>query len=148
MPVESRPQLPRSGDQRTRWDITFPDGLPAFPGRRIFSVDEVVGAPLACLVAKDDGGPRFIVLTAPSLYFPDLKSFDLDEATAALIGATRASDLVAWLIVTPLKDGATVNLLGPLVVNTSTGLAAQVVRKDLTLPLAAPLPDLEEAHAQ
>lgn len=129
-------------------EITFPDGLPAYPGRRVFSVDEVVGAPLACLVAKEDGGPSFIVLTVPSLYFPDLGAFDLNEATAGLIRATKASDLVAWLIVTPRRDGATVNLLGPLVVNRDTGLAAQVVRKDLTLSVAAPLPDLEEAHAQ
>ena len=129
-------------------DITFPDGLPAFPGRRVFAVDEVVGAPLACLVAKDDGGPRFIVQTAPSLYYPDLGAFDLDEATAAIIGATQASDLEAWLIVTPRPEGPTANLLGPVVVNLGNGLAAQVVRKDLTLPVAAPLLDLEEARAR
>lgn len=129
-------------------DVTFPDGLPAFPGRIVFSVDEVVGAPLACLVPKKAGGPRFIVLTAPSLYFPDLGTFDLEEATAAIIGATPASDLAAWLIVTPRPEGPTVNLLGPVVVNLDNGLAAQVVRKDLTLPVAAPLLDMEAAHAR
>jgi flagellar assembly factor FliW len=128
-------------------EIVFPAGIPAFPGRRTFSVEEVHGVPLARLTAKEDGGPTFLVLTAPALYFPDLGPFDLDDATAGLIGATQSSDIVSWLIVTPRWAGPTANLLGPVVVNLGKGLAAQVVRKDLTLPVAAPLPSLEEPHA-
>ena len=138
-PVADSPFVPK--------EIIFPIGLPGFPARRAFDVDEVNGTALALLVAKDNGGPTFLVLTAPALYFPDLGPFDLDDATAGLIGATQSSDIVSWLIVTPRWAGPTANLLGPVVVNLGKGLAAQVVRKDLTLPVAAPLPSLEEPHA-
>lgn len=138
-PVADSPFVPK--------EIIFPIGLPGFPARRAFDVDEVNGTALALLVAKDNGGPTFLVLTVPTLYFPDLRPFAMDAVTAEVVGATESSDLISWLIVTPRSDGATVNLLGPLVVNLGTSLAVQVVRKDLSLPVAAPLPSLEDAHA-
>ena len=80
-------------------EITFPAGLPGFPGRRTCSVDEVVGVPLAYLVAKDADGPAFLVLTTPALYFPDLGPFDLDEQQAGVIDAVAAG--TAELAATP-----------------------------------------------
>ena len=50
-----------------------------------------------------------------------------------------AGDLSAWLILTVRQGVVTANLLGPVVVNTTNGLAVQVVRGDLSLPVAAPL---------
>ena len=128
--------------------VTFPAGLPAFPGKRHFSVEEVLGVPLARLVAQGGAGPDFLVLTAPAFYFPDLSPLDIDEQTAAVIGASERTELVPWLILAVRPGAVTANLLGPVVVNLANGLAAQVVHEDTTLPVAAPLPNLEEAHAR
>lgn len=128
-------------------DITFPVGLPGFPGKLTFSFDQVAGAPLAYLVAKESTGPVFLVLTAPALYFPDLEPFDLEDQQAAVIEASERSELVSWLILAVRQETVTANLLGPLVVNLDNALAVQVVRQDLTLPVAAPLKLQEPTNA-
>jgi flagellar assembly factor FliW len=114
--------------------------MPGFPGRRTFSVQPVEGTFLARLVATGGEGPNFLVLVEPASFFPDLAPFELDDAAQALIEATGPQDLAIWLILTVRPAAITANLLGPVVVNKATGLAVQAVRKDSSLPVAAPLP--------
>lgn len=120
-------------------EVVFRAGLPGFPGERRFSVREASDLPLARLAPLDGDWPSFIVLTSPSAYFPDLEPFDLDASCEASLGMPGAGDLSAWLILTVRQGVVTANLLGPVVVNTTNGLAVQVVRGDLSLPVAAPL---------
>lgn len=119
--------------------IRFPAGLPGFPGDRSFSVEAVPGIPLAWLVSEDQVGPTFLVLTEPARCFPDLPPLELDEEDEALLEASGPEDLVAWLILTVRPGRVTANLLGPLVVNLSSGIAVQAVRDDRRFPVAAPL---------
>ncbi len=100
----------------------------------------VEGALLARLLPVDESGPSFLVLTEPASLFPDLEPFELDDAGQALIEAAGPEELATWLILTVRPGAVTANLLGPVVVNTRSGLAVQVVRRDLSLPVAAPLP--------
>jgi flagellar assembly factor FliW len=128
--------------------VTFPVGLPAFPGKRDFRVEPAEGVPLARLAAEDKDGPNFIVLMAPEVFFPGLGPFDLDEQQAAAIGASERSKLVSWLILTVKPGSVTANLLGPVVVNLDNALAIQAARNDASLPVAAPLTVAELAHAK
>lgn len=120
-------------------EVVFPAGLPGFPGERRFVTREATGLPLARLAPLDGDWPSFIVLTSPSAYFPGLEPFDLDTSCETALGRPEAADLAAWLILTMRQGVVTANLLGPVVVNMSNGLAVQVVRGDLSLPVAAPL---------
>lgn len=110
-------------------------------------MEHLEGLPLARLVADEVGGPSFLVLTAPALYFPGLAPLELDDQEAAAIGAVGGAGLAAWLILTVRPSSVTANLLGPVVVNPARGLALQVVRRDLALPVAAPVVLKEPAHA-
>jgi|GEM_PF-1904522 flagellar assembly factor FliW len=124
--------------------ICFPAGLPGFPGRRTFFVEPLEGTFLARLVSTAQDGPNFLVLVEPALFFPNLEPFELDEADRALVGASASEELSTWLILTIRPGAVTANLLGPVVLNHSTGLAVQAVRRDLSLPVAAPLPKQEQ----
>jgi flagellar assembly factor FliW len=64
----------------------------------------------------------------PELFFPGYAPF-IDRATSDRLGLARPEDAVVFVIVTlgPTPYDATVNLLGPLVVNCHSRLAAQVV---------------------
>ena len=91
------------------------------------------------LRSLEDAELRFVVVP-PVLFFSDY-SPEVDDATAALLEAEEAEDLLALVVVT-LGEGlsdATANLLAPVVVNHKKRLAAQVVLDDVDLSLRAPL---------
>ncbi len=91
------------------------------------------------LRSLEDEGLRFVVVP-PMLFFSDYAP-EIGEATAELLEAESADDLLALVVVT-LGEGlsdATANLLAPVVVNHRTRLAAQVVLDDADLSLRAPL---------
>jgi flagellar assembly factor FliW len=103
------------------------------------------------LVRLDDVGALFrlqsledtnvrLVVAAPWLcasgYTPHL-----DDDTCALLDLQSGADAVLLVVVSPGESltESTVNLLAPIVINTSTGRAAQVVLTDSEHPLRAPL---------
>lgn len=91
------------------------------------------------LRSLEDAELRFVVVP-PVLFFSGY-SPEIDDATAALLQAEEAEDLLALVVVT-LGEGlsdATANLLAPVVVNHRKRLAAQVVLDDVDLSLRAPL---------
>lgn len=91
------------------------------------------------LRSLEDAELRFVVVP-PVLFFSGY-SPEIDDATAALLQAEEADDLLALVVVT-LGEGlsdATANLLAPVVVNHRKRLAAQVVLDDVDLSLRAPL---------
>ena len=75
----------------------------------------------------DNADVGFVVVP-PWVFYPDYE-FDLDDATAEHLGLEVADDAIVLAVVTlrDRPDEATLNLLGPIVVNRHTHDAAQVV---------------------
>lgn len=79
------------------------------------------------------------VVAPPAVFFPDYAP-DLDDDSAARLDLADAEDALLLVVLTVGADLATstANLLAPIVVNTRTLSAAQVVVAD-DWPLRAPL---------
>jgi len=101
------------------------------------------------LVRLDDSGALFrlqslldpslrLLVAAPPVFFPDYAP-QIDDETAAGIGLAAVEDAVVLVVVTAGASAgeATANLLAPIVVNTATRQAAQVLQHEQ--PLQAPL---------
>lgn len=124
--------------------VTFPLGLPGFPGERTFMIEASEDAPLVRL--RSDG-PSFVVLTDPGKFFPVLSPLTLDDDAVEVLEANDPTELVIWVILTSRGSSITANLLGPLVVNRRNGLAIQVISRDPSASLCAPLPAAKPPRA-
>ena len=128
-------------------EIRFANGLPGFPDARVFSCDRWGGddSPFSVLAGKDHDGINFIVVD-PVVFFPDYRP-DMADDVLARIGVADASRAVMLVILTLGRrpEEATANLLGPLLVNPSTGDAVQAVLTGtdyrVQVPLANASPD-------
>lgn len=122
-------------------EITFPAGLPGFPHSHRFELTPwgPPDTPFMLMSSLDDGDVGFVVVP-PWVFYADYE-FDLDDATAERLGLTSPEDALVLCVVT-LRDRpeeATLNLLGPIVVNRHTLEAAQVVLASSGYSVAAPL---------
>jgi flagellar assembly factor FliW len=114
--------------------------MPGFPDDVRFELthldDEGV---LGALRSLDHEGLQFLVVPAAQFY-PAYEPVVSDEVVADLAIADVA-DVLVLLVVHAGADLAstTVNLRAPLLINTSTLRAAQVILDDADLPVAAPL---------
>lgn len=125
--------------------VTFPLGLPGFPGERTFIIETPGDAPLVRL--RSDG-PSFVVLTDPGALFPALSPLTLDDDAVEVLGTDNPTDLAIWVILTSRGPSVTANLLGPVVVNQRNGLAVQVISRDPSASICAPLPAEQPAITQ
>ena len=109
-------------------DLSFPNGIVGFPdhhrGEIFHFADQL---PFQWLRLHGPSPLHFVVIDPAGVlpdYTPEL--FD-DDATA--LGITEASDALLFNIVTVRDQSstATVNLVGPIIVNRHTGIARQVV---------------------
>lgn len=118
--------------------LTFVAPPPGLAPHVEFALDEIDGAPgLHALRAADDAGVRLFVVDA-AMYVPDYAPVFSEEQLSD-VGAHTAGDADV-LVVTMLDDeGPVVNLLAPLLVNASTGAAAQVILDGTDFPLRAHL---------
>jgi flagellar assembly factor FliW len=122
-------------------EIRFAAGLPGFPHVRVFHLNPwgPPGSPYLLLRALDDPDVGFVVVP-PWVFYPDYE-FDLDDASAERLGLAAADDAIVLAVVT-LRDRpeeATLNLLGPIVVNRHTHDAAQIVLPTSSYSVRAPL---------
>ena len=94
---------------------------------------------LCALRSLDDPDLRFLVVP-PHAFFPDYAPV-IDDATAAELGVTTAEDVLLLSILTAGESlvSTTANLLAPLLVNTRTQRARQVVLDDPALSTTTPL---------
>lgn len=131
---------------------TLPDGplaipaielvhpLPGFPGHRRFALVQLDEDGVLCqLRSLEEPGLRFLVMP-PSPFFPDYAPEVSDEVVADLqIGS--ADDVVVLLVLNAgtSLESTTANLMAPVLVNTATRRASQVILDDADLSLAAPL---------
>ena len=116
-------------------------GLPGFPAVHRFRLSPwgVAEGPFLLLQCLDVDDLAFVVVR-PELFFPDYQPAINFEA-AGRLGLNDPGDATVYVIVTlgRTPPEATVNLLGPLIVNRNNGRAAQVVlegnRYDVRTPL-------------
>ena len=111
--------------------IHFPLGLLGFETvQRYVLVDSDQVAPMRWLQAVDDPRLAFLVVE-PGLFFPDY-AVELTDADQAVLEAKDSADLaVACLVVVPEDPTEmTINLMGPLVMNSGKRLGKQVVMHD------------------
>jgi flagellar assembly factor FliW len=116
-------------------------GLPGFPGLHRFQLvpwGDMPG-PFSLLQCLDMEDLAFVVVR-PGLFFPDYGP-QIGRDTADRLGIDHPDDAIVLAIVTlgATPAEATVNLLGPLVVNRHTGRAAQVVQDGARFSVRTPL---------
>jgi flagellar assembly factor FliW len=114
--------------------------LPGFPDRRRFALVQLDEDGVLCqLQSLDDPELRFLVMS-PVPFFPDYAPEVGDDVVEEL-QITSPDDVVVLLVLNAGESLATTtaNLLAPVVVNTSSLRARQVILDDPALPLAAPL---------
>ncbi len=118
--TESGAQLPA---------LTFESGLPGFPAARHFALVslEMDDAGVFLLRSLDDPALSFVA-AAPTPYWPDYAP-DVDDVTVERLGITDAGQALLLVLLTIPEGGAgaTANLIAPIVINSETLLAAQVV---------------------
>ncbi len=111
-----------------------------FPEARRFEFEHLdASGVLAELRGLDQAGLKFLTVPAGTFY-PDFAP-EIDDETAEALGIDEINDVQVLLIVHtgPTLTTTTVNLRAPLIVNTTTGLAAQVILDDQRLAVDAPL---------
>ena len=133
VPVSQETQLP---------EIRFAAGLPGFPEAQRFALvqpDDVQDSPFFVLRNLDDPDLEFVVVP-PVVFFPDYAP-ELDDDTVDRLGITSAEDALVLVIVTLGGDpsAATVNLLGPIVINRHTLDAVQTVLVSSEYEVRTPL---------
>lgn len=114
--------------------------MPGFPAHRRFVLVRLDADGVLCaLRSVTDPELRFLVVPAAH-FFPDYAP-EIGEADAALLGLDADTPTLLLLVLSPGESLATTtaNLLAPLVVNTGTRRAAQLVLADADLPVRAPL---------
>lgn len=140
-PVRTRPQLDTSGsDMPTMPVIELVEPLPGFPGLTRFALVQLDDDGLLCaLRSLEDPELRFLVVP-PAAFFPDYAPEVGDDAVRAL-GIDAVEDVLLLVVVnagTSLVT-STANLIAPVLVNTVTRRAQQVILDDPALSVAAPL---------
>jgi len=122
-------------DIEDRKILQFPDGLPGFEGRRLFTlvphhtVDGGKGSPFVWLQSLEDGALAFLAMEphqafpdyAPRVPRADLESLSLTEETSR--------PRLYTLLTVPEGNpcGITANLMAPIVVNSLERRAKQIV---------------------
>lgn len=114
--------------------------MPGFPDVQRFALVQVDDEGVLCaLRSLEDPELRFLVVP-PSAFFPDYAPV-VDDATVADL-AIDTDDDVLVLVVLNAGDSlasTTANLLAPILVNTVTRKACQVILDDPDFSVCAPL---------
>lgn len=105
--------------------ISFPDGLLGFPDIKRYILMDYKDTPLKWLQAVDDPDLAFIV-TEPAVLFPDYK-VRLDPATKQYLRIENEEDLAVLMIIRVEGENVIANLQGPLFMNASSMVGAQIV---------------------
>ena len=114
--------------------------MPGFPDRSQFALVQLDDDGVLCqLRSLEDPNLRFLVVS-PVSFFPDYSPV-VDEETVADLGIESVDDVLVLLVLTAgssLSD-TTANLAAPVLVNTTTRRAQQVILDDPQLSVATPL---------
>lgn len=114
--------------------------MPGFPGHTRFTLVQVDDTGLLCaLRSLEDPDLRFLVMP-PAAFFPDYAPV-VDDETVEGLGIEAVEDVLLLVVVNPGEslDSTTANLIAPVLVNTVTLRAQQVILDDPSLSVAVPL---------
>ena len=114
--------------------------MPGFPDQRHFALVQLDDAGgLSSLTSLDEQDLRFLVVP-PGPFFPDYVP-EVDDDVVAELGIESADDVLLLVVLNAGRSLAetTANLAAPVLVNTVTRRAAQVIFDQPGLPVAAPL---------
>jgi flagellar assembly factor FliW len=120
--------------------LEFDDGLLGFPEARRFAlIDSHDTGVYYWLQSLDDPALAFLTVV-PWPFFPDYEP-DLSSDEQDALSLAAASEAMVLCLLTVQRDAGaiTANLLGPLVVNSSTRKGRQVVLAESGYPVRAPL---------
>jgi flagellar assembly factor FliW len=122
-------------------EINFPAGLPGFPHAHRFQLTPWgdTSTPFSLMSSIDDPDVGFVVVE-PWVFYPDYE-FDLDTSTSQRLAMAEPDDSLVLCVVTlgEQPEDATVNLLGPIVINRFTREACQAVLDPSLFNVRAPL---------
>lgn len=121
--------------------ITMPRGLIGFPpGQRFALVRHSPNTPFEWLQSLDDPALAFVVVE-PRRFFPDYE-IALSEMEAHQLGIASSEDarILTTVTIRRAPREVTTNLLGPLVISTSSRQAAQIVLEGERYTTREPLP--------
>ncbi|MET3962568.1 flagellar assembly factor FliW [Marmoricola sp. OAE513] len=119
-------------------DLVHP--LPGFPDQRRFALVQLDEDGVLCqLRSLDDPDLRFLVMP-PVAFFPEYAPEVGDDVVADL-QIDSAEDVIVLLVLNAGESltTTTANLMAPVLINTATMRASQVILDDPTLSIAAPL---------
>jgi len=118
--------------------LTFLAPPPGLAPHVDFALAPVDGADgLFAMRAVDDAELR-LYLVDPRSVLSEYAPVLTDEQADGLALETP-DDALILVVAHPSADGVSVNLLAPVIVNRTTGAAAQVILEDQDYPLRAPL---------
>lgn len=114
-------------------EIMLPEGLIGCEMWQRFVLEVVPDtAPLMLLHSLDEERLSFIVAD-PQMVMPDYQ-IQLSEADRLALGTPAPETLATIVILNPATQGGatrvTANMLGPVVINVTTGIARQVIQPD------------------
>ena len=122
-------------------ELHFRAGLPGFPESRRFALVRwgANEGPYSVLVDLDETDIRFLV-APPALFFPQYE-IELDDRSVGQLALGAPDEALVLMIVTlgEKPEDATANLLGPIVINTSTREGIQVVLPEAGWSTKVPL---------
>jgi flagellar assembly factor FliW len=117
--------------------LTFVTPPPGLDPLTDFTLEQLEGAGLYALQAAGDPRKRMFLLD-PAVYVPGYRP-ELSDNQAAMLNL-ESPDEAAMFVVANHRDGATtVNLLAPIIVNTSTDTCAQFILEGQDWPIRATL---------
>lgn len=118
--------------------LTFVSPPPGLAPLVDFVLNPVDGADgLFSLQANADAGKRLFVLDA-SVYLEGYTPV-ISDADSTALNLETPDDAMVLVVANPSESGTTVNLMAPIVVNTHTGVSAQVILEGQDWPLRAEL---------
>ena len=139
--TETADVAPPATASRLPQALTFPWGLPGFPGARRFRLEPLAGSSFALLRSEEDPDLAFVVLATT----PDATGIAAAEIDRGCAEFAMAREHVALLFVIRLERAgsgcrAFVNLRAPIFVDCASARAIQRVLSDPRYPLRQPLP--------
>jgi flagellar assembly factor FliW len=138
----SAPTLDRGDDVSVAGVIPleFPSGIPGFPGRQHYVLEPLDPQGSLFDLSSADGQAVRLLVVPPSVFFPDYAP-ELDDESVRLLDLRAAEEAQLLVVLTAGRTPreATANLLAPIVINTRTGSAAQVILSGSGLPVRAPV---------
>lgn len=114
--------------------------MPGFPEHSRFALVQLDDDGVLCsLTSLEDPELRFLVVP-PMRFFPDYVP-EVDDETVTDLGIDSADDVLVLCVLTAGESlgSTTANLAAPMLINTRTCRAVQVVLDDPALSVAAPL---------